>query len=68
MAAIAGGAGKKIEITARIKPVKAHIKDTAPDYDREKQLERLASSTMLLIQPIGSPVALIGRRFGGAFP
>ncbi|MDR3294009.1 MAG: chaperonin GroEL [Clostridiales bacterium] len=39
---IVGGAGKKENITARIKSIKAQIGETTSDYDREKLQERLA--------------------------
>jgi chaperonin GroEL len=36
------GAGKKPEIEARVKQIKAQIEETTSDYDREKLQERLA--------------------------
>jgi chaperonin GroEL len=39
---IVGGAGKKVDIQARIAQIKAQIEDTTSDYDREKLQERLA--------------------------
>jgi chaperonin GroEL len=39
---IVDGAGKKADIEARIKQIKAQIEDTTSDYDREKLQERLA--------------------------
>ncbi|MEZ5900996.1 MAG: chaperonin GroEL [Hyphomicrobiaceae bacterium] len=36
------GAGKKTDIEARVKQIKAQIEDTTSDYDREKLQERLA--------------------------
>jgi len=39
---IVDGAGKKKDIEARIKQIKAQIEDTTSDYDREKLQERLA--------------------------
>lgn len=39
---IVGGAGKKSEIEARIKQLRAQIEETTSDYDREKLQERLA--------------------------
>ncbi len=39
---IVGGAGKKVEITARVNQIKAQIESTTSDYDREKLQERLA--------------------------
>src|SRR5213079_3368032 len=36
------GAGKKVEIEARVKQMRAQIDDTTSDYDREKLQERLA--------------------------
>src|SRR2546427_3617001 len=38
---IVGGAGKKVDIQARIAQIKAQIEETASDYDREKLQERL---------------------------
>ena len=39
---IVDGAGKKSDIEARIKQIKAQIEDTTSDYDKEKLQERLA--------------------------
>src|SRR5271154_812004 len=39
---IIDGAGKKIDIEARIKQIRAQIDETTSDYDREKLQERLA--------------------------
>jgi chaperonin GroEL len=39
---IVDGAGKKKDIEARIKQIKAQIEETTSDYDREKLQERLA--------------------------
>jgi chaperonin GroEL len=39
---IVDGAGKKIDIEARVKQIKAQIEETTSDYDREKLQERLA--------------------------
>src|SRR5690606_37095489 len=39
---IVGGAGKKADIQARVKQIRAQIEDTTSDYDREKLQERLA--------------------------
>ena len=39
---IVDGAGKREEIQARIKQIRAQIEDTTSDYDREKLQERLA--------------------------
>jgi chaperonin GroEL len=39
---IVEGAGKKAEIEARVKQIRAQIEDTKSDYDREKLQERLA--------------------------
>ncbi len=36
------GAGKKADIEARVKTIRAQIEDTTSDYDREKLQERLA--------------------------
>jgi chaperonin GroEL len=53
---IVGGAGKKADIQARIKQIKALIEETTSDYDREKLQERLAK--------LAGGVAVI--RVGGA--
>src|SRR2546422_1310965 len=50
------GAGKKADIEARIKQIRAQIEDTTSDYDREKLQERLAQ--------LGGGVAVI--RVGAA--
>src|SRR5467141_2996429 len=39
---IVDGAGKKTDIEARVKQIRAQIEDTTSDYDREKLQERLA--------------------------
>src|SRR3982075_4260297 len=39
---IVSGAGKKVDIQARIGAIKAQIEDTTSDYDKEKLQERLA--------------------------
>ena len=39
---IIDGAGKKTDIEARVKQIKAQIEETTSDYDREKLQERLA--------------------------
>jgi len=39
---IIDGAGKKTEIEARVKQIRAQIEETSSDYDREKLQERLA--------------------------
>ena len=39
---IVGGAGKKTDIDARAKQIKAQMEETTSDYDREKLQERLA--------------------------
>jgi chaperonin GroEL len=39
---IVDGAGKKTEIEARVKQIRAQIEETTSDYDREKLQERLA--------------------------
>jgi chaperonin GroEL len=39
---VVDGAGKKPEIEARVKQMRAQIEDTTSDYDREKLQERLA--------------------------
>ena len=39
---IVDGAGKKEDITARVKQIRAQIEETTSDYDREKLQERLA--------------------------
>src|SRR5882762_10093399 len=53
---IVDGAGKKMEIEARINQIKAQIEETTSDYDREKLQERLAK--------LAGGVAVI--RVGGA--
>ena len=53
---IVEGRGKKAEIEARIKEIKAQINETTSDYDREKLLERIAK--------LAGGVAVI--RVGGA--
>jgi chaperonin GroEL len=39
---IVSGAGKKVDIEARVSQIKAQIEETTSDYDREKLQERLA--------------------------
>src|SRR5579862_9680271 len=39
---IVDGSGKKADIEARVKQIKAQIEETSSDYDREKLQERLA--------------------------
>jgi chaperonin GroEL len=39
---VVDGAGKKADIEARVKQIKAQIEETSSDYDREKLQERLA--------------------------
>ena len=39
---VVDGSGKKAEIEARVKQIKAQIEETSSDYDREKLQERLA--------------------------
>src|ERR1700722_9991768 len=53
---IVNGAGKKVDIEARVNQIKAQIEETASDYDREKLQERLAK--------LAGGVAVI--RVGGA--
>jgi chaperonin GroEL len=53
---IVEGAGKKTDIEARVKQIKAQIEETTSDYDREKLQERLAK--------LAGGVAVI--RVGGA--
>ena len=53
---IVNGAGKKADIEARVKQIKAQIEETTSDYDREKLQERLAK--------LAGGVAVI--RVGGA--
>ncbi|MCR4524538.1 MULTISPECIES: chaperonin GroEL [Bosea] len=53
---IVDGAGKKVEIDARVAQIKAQIEETSSDYDREKLQERLAK--------LAGGVAVI--RVGGA--
>ena len=53
---IVNGAGKKVDIQARIAQIKAQIEETTSDYDREKLEERLAK--------LAGGVAVI--RVGGA--
>ncbi|SDR27552.1 chaperonin GroEL [Rhizobiales bacterium GAS191] len=42
---IIDGAGKKVQIQARIAQIKAQVEETTSDYDREKLQERLAKLT-----------------------
>jgi chaperonin GroEL len=53
---IVSGAGKKVDIEARVHQIKAQIEETTSDYDREKLQERLAK--------LAGGVAVI--RVGGA--
>jgi chaperonin GroEL len=53
---VVSGAGKKVDIEARIKQIKTEIEETTSDYDREKLQERLAK--------LAGGVAVI--RVGGA--
>jgi len=53
---IVSGAGKKVDIEARVGQIKAQIEETTSDYDREKLQERLAK--------LAGGVAVI--RVGGA--
>src|SRR5213595_2467021 len=53
---IVSGAGKKSDIEARIKQIKAQIEETTSDYDKEKLQERLAK--------LAGGIAII--RVGGA--
>jgi chaperonin GroEL len=53
---IVNGAGKKVDIEARVAQIKAQIEETTSDYDREKLQERLAK--------LAGGVAVI--RVGGA--
>ena len=53
---IVSGAGKRADIEARVKQIKAQIEETTSDYDREKLQERLAK--------LAGGVAVI--RVGGA--
>jgi chaperonin GroEL len=53
---IVAGAGKKMDIEARVKQIKTEIEETTSDYDREKLQERLAK--------LAGGVAVI--RVGGA--
>src|SRR5262244_2325275 len=39
---VADGAGKKVDIEARVKTIRKQIEETTSDYDREKLQERLA--------------------------
>ena len=39
---VVDGSGKKVDIEARVKQIKAQIEETTSDYDREKLQERLA--------------------------
>jgi chaperonin GroEL len=53
---IVSGAGKKVDIEARVNQIKAQVEETTSDYDREKLQERLAK--------LAGGVAVI--RVGGA--
>jgi chaperonin GroEL len=53
---IVDGAGKKPDIAARIKQIKAQIEETKSDYDREKLQERLAKlSGGVAVIRVGAP-------------
>jgi chaperonin GroEL len=52
---IVDGAGKKPDIEARVKQIKAQIEETTSDYDREKLQERLLlNATNAMPEPRGS--------------
>jgi chaperonin GroEL len=53
---IVDGAGKKADIDARVKQIKAQIAETKSDYDREKLQERLAKlSGGVAVIRVGAP-------------
>ena len=53
---IVDGAGKKTDIDARVKQIKAQIEETKSDYDREKLQERLAKlSGGVAVIRVGAP-------------
>ena len=53
---IVDGAGKKTDIDARVKQIKAQIDETKSDYDREKLQERLAKlSGGVAVIRVGAP-------------
>jgi chaperonin GroEL len=53
---IVDGAGKKFDIEARVKQIKAQIDETKSDYDREKLQERLAKlSGGVAVIRVGAP-------------
>jgi chaperonin GroEL len=53
---IVDGAGKKADIEARVKQIKAQIAETKSDYDREKLQERLAKlSGGVAVIRVGAP-------------
>jgi chaperonin GroEL len=53
---IVDGAGKKADIEARVKQIKAQIEETKSDYDREKLQERLAKlSGGVAVIRVGAP-------------
>jgi len=53
---IVDGAGKKSDIEARVKQIKAQIEETKSDYDREKLQERLAKlSGGVAVIRVGAP-------------
>ncbi len=56
---IVDGAGKKADIEARVKQIRAQIEDTTSDYDKEKLQERLAK----LVGGVALKVEL-GEKFG----
>src|SRR5437879_2568930 len=52
------GAGKRADIEARIKQIRAQIEDTTSDYDREKLQERLAKLVRTALQNAASVAGL----------
>ena len=56
---IVGGAGKKTDIDARVKQIKAQMEETTSDYDREKLQERLAKlAGGVAVIRVGAPTEL----------
>ncbi len=56
---IVSGAGKKDDIAARVKQIKAHIEKSTSDYDREKLEERLAKlAGGVAVLYIGAPTEI----------
>jgi len=56
---IVSGAGKKDDITARVKQIKAHIEKSTSDYDKEKLEERLAKlAGGVAVLYIGAPTEI----------